>query len=85
MVPQTLQTTADIAAAEKAIHAVLLKAQTDLNKVDFRALNANGQAQYNSAKGFIRQAEDALKVKNYVYAAQLADKAATMAALLLKG
>jgi len=38
--------------------------------------------QYDTAKRFIQQAEDALKAKNFVFAEQLADKAATLAAAL---
>ena len=46
------------------------------------ALGSDARAQFDSAMGFVRQADEALKVKNLVYAGQLADKAATMAALL---
>jgi hypothetical protein len=59
-----------------------MRAQADLGQVNRQNLGADARAQYDSALGFIRQAEEALKVKNLIYAGQLADKAATMAALL---
>ena len=45
-------------------------------------LNADAQTQYDTAKRFIRQAEDALRAKNLVFAKNLADKAAALAAQL---
>ena len=47
-------------------------------------MGTDAKAQFDAALGFIRQADEALKVKNLIYAGQLADKAATMAALLKK-
>jgi hypothetical protein len=82
--PQTLQTTANAAQTEKRISQALANATRDLGRVDYKSLNANGKAQYDTAQGFIRQAEAALKVKNLSYADQLASKAATMAGLLVK-
>jgi hypothetical protein len=38
--------------------------------------------QYDTAKRFIRQADDAVKSKNLVFAKNLADKAAVIAAQL---
>jgi hypothetical protein len=80
--PPVLLTTSNSPEFEKRVRAQIQKAQTDLGQVNPRTLGADARAQYDSALGFIRQAEDALKVKNLVYAGQLADKAATMAALL---
>ncbi len=82
--PQTLQTTANAAQAEKRITQVIANANHDLSRVDYQNLSANARAQYDTARGFIRQAEAALKVKNLSYADQLASKAATMAGLLVK-
>jgi hypothetical protein len=80
-----LQTTANTAAREKQVHDLLTQARADLLRVNRKSLGQDARAQFDSAQGFIRQAEEALKVKNLVYAGQLADKAATMAALLRKG
>ena len=40
--------------------------------------------QFDAARLYIGQAEDALKIRNYVFAGQLAEKAATLASLLVK-
>jgi hypothetical protein len=69
-------------ALEGKIRGVLLKASSNLNRVDYSRLNANGKSQYDSAKRFISLAEDALRMKNLVYAGSLADKAADLAAQL---
>ena len=58
------------------------RATADLNRVDYRALNADARTQYDTAKRFIRQAEDAVRAKNLVFAKNLADKAAALAAQL---
>jgi outer membrane biosynthesis protein TonB len=80
----TLQTTANVDEEERKIRAVLSRATTDLGQVDPRTLTADRKSQYDTAKRFAEQAEDALKDKNVVFARQLADKAATLAALLVK-
>ncbi len=79
----SLQTTANVTAEEQKIRGLIARAATDLARIDYRALSADGKVQYDTAKRFRQQAEDALKVQNLVFAEQLADKAATMAALLL--
>jgi len=80
--PPVLQTSANTAEFERRVRGQLTLAQTNLAQINPRNLGVEARAQYDAARGFIRQAEDALKVKNLVYAGQLADKAATMAALL---
>jgi hypothetical protein len=62
----------------------LSSADRDLAKVQVASLGADAREQYESARKFARMAKDALTAKNYVYAAYCADKAATLAALLLK-
>ncbi len=47
-------------------------------------VDTDGRAQYDTAKRFLQQAEEALKTRNYVFAGKLADKAATMAAVLVR-
>lgn len=70
------------AEAERRIRGLLLEATVNLNRIDYGRLGADARGQYDSAKGFVRQAEDALRSKNLVFASYLADKAATLAARL---
>jgi hypothetical protein len=51
--------------------------------VDYGKLNADARAQYDQAKRFMEQAQQALRDRNFVFAATLADKAATLAAELV--
>ena len=81
---RTLQTTANASEAEQKVRALLASAARDLGRIDYGALSVDAKAQYDIAKRFSEQAEEALKVKNLVFAGQLADKAAVLAALLLK-
>ena len=67
-----------------AIRDLLGRAARDLSRVNAASLNGDGRAQYDQASRFIQQAEDALKSRNIVFAGKLADKAATMAAVLVR-
>lgn len=67
-----------------AIRRLLGSATRDLSRVNVAALNSDGRSQYETARRFIQQAEDALKTRNVVFAGKLADKAATMAAVLVR-
>jgi hypothetical protein len=67
------------AAADRRIRDVMRKAASDLNRVDYRRLSADGQAQYEQSKRFNEQAEQALKERNYIFATTVADKAAAIA------
>lgn len=67
-----------------AIRDLLGRASRDLSRVNAASLNGDGRAQYDQARRFIEQAEDALKSRNVVFAGKLADKAATMAAVLVR-
>lgn len=80
----TLQTTPSTAEGEveRGIKATLKRAGEDLNRIDYRALNSDGRMQYNQAKGYLRQANEAMNKKNLVFAKTLADKAATLATQL---
>lgn len=69
---------------EASIRALLDRAQRDLQRVNYAALNADGRAQFDTARGFMQQAQEALKVSNLLFAGKLADKAATMAAILVR-
>ena len=82
--PTTLQTTPATAEGEveRAIRGALQRATADLSRVDYRALNRDARTQYDTAKRFVSQADDAIRKKNLVYAKNLAEKAATIAAQL---
>lgn len=69
-------------AVEQQVRALLTKASRDLEKVDYRLLDRDARAQYDTAKRFIDQAEEAAKGRNFVLAGTLADKAATLASQL---
>jgi outer membrane biosynthesis protein TonB len=77
-----LQTTTNVTEVERRVRARMAQASRDLDRTDYRALSTERRAQYDSAKRFIQQADDALREKNLVFAEQLADKAATLAAAL---
>src|SRR5438477_3382112 len=66
--PPALQTTpTDVAEKEEQqIRTLLGRANTDLSHVDYQRLNADARTQYETAKRFVTQAEDALRTKNLV-------------------
>ena len=72
------------AQTEASIRALLDRAQRDLQRVNYAALNADGRAQFETARGFMQQAHEALKIANLAFAGKLADKASTMAAILVR-
>jgi len=82
--PTTLQTTPSGAEGdlERTIRATLTRATSDLMRVDYRTLNADAKTQYDYAKRYMRQAEDAMRAKNMLFARTLAEKAAVVAAQL---
>jgi hypothetical protein len=79
-----LQTTpaAEQGEVERGIRATMARAGAVLNRIDYRVLNANARTQYDTAKRFIQQAEDAIRMKNLPFAKNLADKAAVLATQL---
>jgi hypothetical protein len=83
--PQTtLQTTPATAEGdvERAIRSALQRATADLNRVDYRALNADARNQYDTAKRWVQLADENIRTKNLVFAKSIAEKAATIAAQL---
>ena len=70
------------AALESEIKSKLQRALRDLNRVDYGRLNKSAQAEYDRAKRFATQSDEALQAKKLVYARQLADNAANIAAQL---
>ena len=71
------------AAAERGVRDTLSRAGRDLGRVDYGRLSAEGRVQYEQSKRFTDQAEQALKDRNFPFAATLADKAASLATELL--
>jgi hypothetical protein len=67
---------------ERRVRILIAQAYNDLNRVNYQALNADARNQYDTAKRFATQAEDALRARNLVFASNLADKAAALAAQL---
>jgi len=82
--PPILQTTATMTQAEQKVRTDMASATRDLARVDYKNLSADAKQQYNIVQGFLRQADLALKAKNIASAGSLAEKAKTMAALLVK-
>jgi hypothetical protein len=73
----------DDVAAERKVREVLSRASRDLGRVNYGALNTDARAQYDTAKRFVEQADEAVKARNFVFATYLADKAETIARALL--
>jgi outer membrane biosynthesis protein TonB len=76
--------TANDEQAERQVRSILGRADGTLKNVDYRALSAAARQQYDTARRFITQAESALRIRNYVFARNLADKAETLARQLGK-
>lgn len=70
------------ALAERNVRDTLGRSARDLGRIDYGRLSPDGRAQYEQAKRFAQQAEQALRDRNLVFAATLADKAASLAAEL---
>ena len=78
---RTPQTVSD-PQMERKVRDVLQRAGGLLNAVHYGGLRAETKVQYDTAKRFMAQADEALKEKNYVFAVYLADKAETIAKAL---
>ena len=72
------------AGDERKVQDLLKKATTDLNRVDYKKLSDDGKVQYDQSKRFNDQAQQAIKERNIVFALTLAEKAATLAAELVR-
>ena len=73
------------AGDEKKVRDLLTKASSDLSKrVDYQKLSDEGKQQYNQSKRFSEQAEQAIKERNFPYALSLAEKAANLAAEIIR-
>jgi hypothetical protein len=83
--PPLLRTpdTADDASVAKSVQETLARAEQNLNKVNYQALNPGAKSQHDTARRFIAQAQDALKNRRLDFARYLADKADRLSASLL--
>ncbi len=72
------------ADAEKRAQDRLATAEREIKRVKRDALPRDAQEQHDSATRFIRMAKNAMTARNYVFAYYCADKAATLAELLVK-
>lgn len=72
------------AKTEASIRALLAQVSRDLGRVTTSSLSADGRTQFEAATRFVQQSEEALKARNLVYAGKLADKAAAMAAVVVR-
>ena len=79
-----LETTSDTSTLRNQTLQILNNANRDLGRVDRAALSQEAQAQYDRAKSFVRQADNALKEGNLTYAHTMAEKAAALAGQLPK-
>ena len=79
-----LETQGNQSELEQRARGLIASANGTLDKIKKEALSSDGKVQYDAARSFITQADSALKAKNVVYAWQLADKANTIATLLLR-
>jgi hypothetical protein len=70
------------AASERTVRETLARAARDLGRVEYGKLTEEGRDQYDQSRRFAQQAEQALRTRNVIFAATLADKAATLAAQL---
>ncbi len=80
----TMQNAGANAKADQSVRTLLAQAARDLERVVYQSLDTDGRAQYDTARRFMQQADEALKSRNVVFAGKLADKAATMAAVLVR-
>ena len=77
--------TADVEATTRRVNATLERARQALATVRPERLSADARVQYQTASQLIEQADAAVKVRNFVYAIRLADKAETLARRLAGG
>jgi hypothetical protein len=75
---RTVETPGD-AQATRQVRDAIERALRTLAGIDYRALPQPSQVQYDMAKRFIEQSEEALKARNFTAAQLMAEKAATIA------
>lgn len=70
-----IRTPADNSETAQQVRDILDRTAETLGKIDYGGLNQQRRESYDTAKGFMQESEDALKISNFVYAKVLADKA----------
>jgi hypothetical protein len=83
--PLRPQGTGDGPELQRQIRDSIDRANKILNNVDYQSLNDERRANYDYARSFIKQAEEALHAKNLTSAKSLAERAETIAKLLAGG
>jgi hypothetical protein len=74
---------ADDGEMARKIRETLSRASRNLSSVQYGSLQPDARLQHDTARNFVVQAEEALRMRNYTYAVFLADKADTIARQLL--
>jgi hypothetical protein len=82
--PQVLQTT-NVGELERQARSLINNAERDLGRLQPGELSRDSQQQYSNAKTFLQRSKNAIEIRNYVLAVELAGKAATLAGQLVKG
>lgn len=82
--PPVLQTSATAGGSEAKIKESLDETERQLKTVNQATLTREGKDHFSTAMSHVRTAREALVIKNFVYAKELADKAATLAKQLIK-
>jgi hypothetical protein len=80
-----LQTTINVGAVEQRANWLLGEAVKTLERVNRAQLGVQARAHYDRAQSYIRDGRNALQVKRFAYAEQLAVKAAALARALVQG
>jgi hypothetical protein len=83
--PPVLQTTPNTEALVQITRDQIAVARANLAKVRRASLGDEAKDQYDVAQRFIQKAEEFLSVKNFTFARQLADNAAALSAMLVRG
>lgn len=82
--PRALSTapSAETAALRRKVRDLLDQSAKDLSRVNYQGLSSSGKTQYDAARRLRERADAALKGQDFVFALELADNAAKMAAQL---
>jgi hypothetical protein len=73
----------DDATAAKQVREMLERARRALSALRYSDLTADARAQYDTVGQLMQQAEEALRVRNFVFVIKVADKAETLARRLV--
>lgn len=82
--PPVLQTSGTLQELEARARERVDNADKILSRISKATLGRDARDQYESASLYVRKAKDAITTKNYPYAISCADKAATLASLIVK-